>query len=212
MKQKATGIKDTAVQISIGMGVIGVLLAGFITYSMTMPRIEETKIVTEKLQGKQQELNKIRNNENKLPTLQANVEKLEQELDSLEKFFPDEVDLPKLISRITKVARSENIYATTFSPQAPKVQEYYIENSYNITVLGSYHNLGKFFARIANFDLIVNVNNMKLVTSGSVAKEMQDYLNLHDINDSYNNSVKSTKATFKITTYSSLPDASKGAK
>lgn len=212
MKQKATGIKDPTVQISIGLAVVGVLLAGLITYSMTMPRIEETRTTSETLHTRQQELNKIRNNENKLPILQANVEKLESELDSLEKFFPDKVDLPKLISRITKVARNEDVYATTFSPQAPAVQEYYIENSYNITVLGSYHNLGKFFARIANFDLIVNVNDMKLTTSGGVNKEMKDYLDRHSISDSYNNSVKSTKATFKITTYSSLPGADKGDK
>jgi type IV pilus assembly protein PilO len=191
--------------------VAGVLLAGFITYSMTMPRIEETKTVAETLRTKQQELNKIRNNENKLPTLQANVEKLEQELDSLEKFFPDKVDLPRLISRITKVARSEDIFATTFKPKAPVKREYYIENSYEITVLGSYHNLGKFFARIANFDLIVNVNGMKLTTSSGVQKELSEYLKLHDITDPYDNSVKSTKAVFSITTYSSLPDAEKGA-
>jgi len=212
MAQKAIGLKDKAVQISIGIVVVGVLLAGFITYSMTMPRIEEAKSVSATLQTRQQELNKIRNNENKLPTLQANVEKLEQELDSLEKFFPDKVDLPKLISRVTKVAREEHIYATTFTPQSPIKREYYIENSYTISVLGSYHNLGKFFARIANFDLIINVSDMKLTTSSGVAKEIQKYRDEHNVSDSYDNSVKSTKATFKITTYSSLPDSAQGGK
>ncbi|MBN1604667.1 MAG: type 4a pilus biogenesis protein PilO [Chitinispirillaceae bacterium] len=100
-----------------------------------------------------------------LNTLKEDLNRSENTLDSLKSMFPDNKEIPKLIREITGVARASGITATKFNPLADVEREYYIENRYNITVSGTYHNLANFFAFLANFQLIINLSTVSILAN-----------------------------------------------
>jgi type IV pilus assembly protein PilO len=110
-----------------------------------------------------------------LNTLKVELDRSQNTLDSLKSMFPDQKEVPKLIREITGVARASSITTTKFNPLADVEREYYIENKYNITVSGSYHNLANFFAFLANFQLIINLTSVSILSnSETVQPEGED--------------------------------------
>ncbi len=193
---------DRKIQQIILILIIGIAGAGALYWYQIKPATEEIVILTAKKKEKEQELGKIKMMKPQLERLRSSVALLQVELDSLETIFPDSANIPELISNLTKVARDEEVATINFKPLGEVKKEYYTENSYEILLIGGYHNLARFFEKVARFDLIINVDNMVLKTSPTLQKDLQEY-KLYEM-DSYNDEIKSVSAKFRITTYSSL--------
>ncbi len=108
-----------------------------------------------------------------LNMLKEELERAQHTLDSLKAMFPDQKEIPKLIREITGVARASGITTTKFNPLADVEREYYVENRYNITVSGSYHNLANFFAFLANFQLIINLTSVSILANADVIPQQE---------------------------------------
>jgi type IV pilus assembly protein PilO len=120
-------------------------------------------------------------------------------LDSLKSIFPDQKEVPKLIRELTGVARASGITTTKFNPLPDVEKEYYVENRYNIAVIGGYHELAEFFAFLANFPLIINYSSMDISAN-------PEALNLYGGQDSSGLEKPlppSIVSTFEMTTFSS---------
>lgn len=133
-----------------------------------------------------------------LNTLKAELSLAQNTLDSLKSMFPDQKEIPKLIREITGVARASGITATSFNPLKDVEKEYYIENKYNISVSGNYHNLAEFFAFLANFKLIINL------TSVTINSNPQSMKNINtDTDQNLETEPETIVSSFEMTTFSS---------
>jgi len=187
-------LKNRNVQYAlIGVGILGALIYGWVDQIYT-PLSASIVELTEKKEKLEAELVKIN-------TLKPQLEKLRQEsvilnarLDSLRSMFPDEKEIPKLIRQITTVNRRSNITTTRFTPKPDVVQEYYVENKYDVALLGDYHNIGKFFSHLANFQLIINLSGVTITANSAYTRGDPD-ANIER--------VPSALATFEMTTFSS---------
>jgi len=190
----ALDIKDPNVRNAL-IGVAVILGLSYLWFdSFYSPKMEEIKTLTEKKEKVEAELLKIN-------SLKPQLERLRQEsiimaarLDSLKNIFPDQKEVPRLIREITAVNRRSGVITTRFTPMPDVEKEYYVENKYNVSMLGDYHNLGAFFSYLANFQLIVNLDNVTISANPGYGNKSVG---------PYEERPPSVLAAFELTTFSS---------
>lgn len=193
---------DKKVQQITVILLLGFLLSGAIYWFQIKENLVTLESAKTLRDSKQQELNKVQALKPQLEQLRSAVEKLRVELEALEAVFPSSADTPSLISSITKMARDNELIVVNFKPLGEVPQEFYVEHSYEIEILGAYHKLAEFFEALAEFDLIVNVSNLDLKASSVMSKDIADYRALN-LDAKYDDRVNSVMSKFKLSTYSS---------
>jgi type IV pilus assembly protein PilO len=194
---------DIKTQRKIIIIFVGIVITTLIWYLQIKPHTENLKEFRATTASKQEELKKILTLRPQLENMRVEVAKLQQEMDSLEAIFPINPDVPGLIMNITKIVRAQDIAIINFKPSETLQKEYYIENYYEMSVLGSYHNIGAFFAHIANFDLLVNIDKISLKVSPTLTNDLQKFDGYKGKKNS-DELIRSVQVSFRITTYSSL--------
>ena len=128
---------------------------------------------------------KIKNLENRITTLQTQIQnvkrkaadlaKFEKELEEAERTFeatatllPDEKEIPQLLKDISSLGRAAGLDFLTFRPLADIPKDFYAEIPVTIDVRGPYHNMGFFFDQVSKLKRIVTVSNVRM---GSPKKE-----------------------------------------
>jgi type IV pilus assembly protein PilO len=188
---KKPQVRNVLIILAVG------LVLGFLWYQFVYVGINEETIRLENdLKKKQAELNNILILKPQLKTLEKDIAAAGVRLDSLKSMFPDQKEIPKLIREITGVARASNIYTTRFNPQPDVQREYYVENRYDLSVTGGYHQLAQFFSFLANMPLIINLSNVSIHENPSLAQSKKEA-------EEHGIPVTSITASFQMTTFSS---------
>jgi type IV pilus assembly protein PilO len=156
----------------------------------------DTNNLKAELAKKQNELNSIQVLKPQLKKLESDIAAASVRLDSLKSMFPDQKEIPKLIREITGVARASGIYTTRFNPLPDIQREYYVENRYDLSVTGGYHQLAQFFSFLANMPLIINLSNVVISQNPSLEQSKQEA-------EEHGTPITSIMATFQMTTFSS---------
>jgi type IV pilus assembly protein PilO len=189
-------IKDPNVR-NVLIAVAVFLVVGYLWFdSFYTPKMEAIKALAEKKEKVEAELLKINALKPQLERLRQESIIMEAKLDSLKNIFPDRKEVPRLIREITAVNRRSGVVTTRFTPMPDVEREYYIENKYNVMMLGDYHNLGALFSYLANFQLIVNLDNVSINANPSYGVGGKDA-------GIYEDRQPSVLATFELTTFSS---------
>ncbi len=97
-----------------------------------------------------------------LPKFQSDVNKLEQQLDTLRAVLPEEKDVADILRRIQGLATQSNLTIQRFQPGKVVQQAMYAEIPYKLQAEGTYHNLGFFFDRVSKFPRIINVGEISI--------------------------------------------------
>jgi len=189
--------------IVVAIILVGVISAGIIGYTQIFPKFKQLEELKLTAVQKSEELNKILLLRTQLDRMRIEVTKLQHEMDSLEAIFPKDPDVPGLVTNITRIARTERISTTSFKPSGNLAREYYIENYYDMTALGSYHSIGSFLAQIANFELLVNIDRVNIRVSPTLMNDLQNFERTKRPREA-DRLINSIQIAFRLTTYSSL--------
>lgn len=131
-----------------------------------VPNIEEQRKKIEKkeaqLEDLQAEILKGQNLEKKLPELEREIANLEAQLEELKAIIPPVRDDSKLLQQFESIAKRSRLDISQITPQRPRQKEFYDEYPIRMDVSGNYHDLAKFFDRMANLSRIFNVQGVKL--------------------------------------------------
>ncbi len=179
--------------------IIAVVGGGVIAWWITMVYAKQNEILIKdkaNLSGKQKELNSILALKPQLNRIEVEINKAQHRLDSLKSIFPDRKEIPKLIREITGVARASGIFTTKFIPRPDVEKEYYIENRYDLGIIGGFHDLGRFFSFLANMPLIINMSNVSIRTNPSIEESKK-------MSEDHGLPMATIVATFTMTTFSS---------
>jgi type IV pilus assembly protein PilO len=125
--------------------------------------------------------------------LQERLALYERHVGRLEELIPTQEEVAALVDDIGSRARAMNVDLQGLQPQPPEPGEYYTRTSYNMSVVGEYHAVGRFLSEIASLPRIVTPVQLDLQLHGSP----QQYPELQ----------APVLATFQIETYV-LPDRS----
>ena len=143
-----------------------VLLASAAGYSywayFWTPISEKIKIVNQKIEETDRDIQSARATAARLPQLRAQIQDLQEKAEAGEKKLPKSKELPKLIDTLSSLARQYNVTIITFAPGPSATKDYFIELQYGMTVRGTYHSLAKFLTALATQERIFQSRNLTL--------------------------------------------------
>lgn len=163
-------------------------------------------VYAEKITVKQSELEKNRaalyNVQQKAATLdelQKEFEELQLKYKKVELLLPERKEDESFLSQIHAAAQLTNTTVTELTPMGTQAGDFYETNSYSVEIESSYHGLGKFFAKVANFPFIVNVSDLEMKAAAG---------GLAGLAAAKKDPNKLVIATFKMSTYNVRQGAS----
>ena len=109
-----------------------------------------------------QEINRGETAKARAIEFEAELKRLEHQLESLKKILPETEEIADLYSRIQQEGTELGLTITTFRPGPHAPQEYYEEWPINMALSGNYHILAKFFERIGKLYRIINVRDIRI--------------------------------------------------
>lgn len=162
----------------IGIILVGVIIAYAGSNFLFADKVEETR-------KKQEELDKLREDNRKgaivrdnLKSYQKTYDDLQGELQNLKELLPEDVELSRILENIQQQTIEQKLNLKIFTPKDQLKKEFYKEKPINIQVTGLYNNLGRFFQQIATYRRIVSVSDVEI-------KKANPQSNTHDIDASF---------------------------
>lgn len=110
----------------------------------------------------------------------------------VELLLPEMKEDEAFLNQLHAAAQLTNSVVTSVTPLGTVPSEFYETNNYSVEVEASYHGLGKFMAKVANFPFIVNLNDITLKSPAQRLAMIQ----AESIKDE-----KPVVATFRVSTY-----------
>jgi type IV pilus assembly protein PilO len=101
----------------------------------------------------------------------ANLDAFKEQLAEMEETFgallsqlPDETEMPGLLDDISTTGTQSGLEIDKITPRSEQVKEFYIETPIDITVRGSYHEMGNFVSAMAAIPRIVTLHDFSIST------------------------------------------------
>lgn len=138
-----------------------------------------------------------------LAGLRQEYEKLLDRYQSIEQLLPEEEQVPDFLLQLHSASMLSQAQVTEVTPMVAGGEAFYNTSEYNVRFVGTYHELGRFLAAVANFPFITNVSRIQLkglpaeVALGKSATEK------HTAGD-YDS--KTLEANFALSTYYVKPE------
>jgi len=142
----------------------GLVLAGWYVAKMYAldPRQENVSALESRLELLEGQNRRSRALAARRDDLNARMEIQERQLRIFEEFIPDSEEVPELLDAITREAQLTGVDVSRLRPQASEVGEYYTRQTWELSVLGEYHNIGRYLARIASLPRIIKPTGVQI--------------------------------------------------
>jgi type IV pilus assembly protein PilO len=83
-------------------------------------------------------------------------------VDKLEGLIPQAEEVAAVLNQISAAARQTGVSDPEMRPEPDEVGAFYTKESYEIEVVGDYHNIGRFLTRIASLPRIITPVDLEL--------------------------------------------------
>ena len=162
-KFKALGLPAQLVIILVIMAGVG--FVGW-KYTPGIAKLRaDIRVKQEDLDKRNQEIQKGINLEKKLPQLESEIAVLETTLEELKTIIPPVKRDSEIVQKLENLAVRSRLGIVSITPNRPRKKDFYDEYPLAIDVRANYHDLGKFFDRMANLPRIFNVSGVSIRTS-----------------------------------------------
>ena len=94
--------------------------------------------------------------------LEERMALFERHVAELEQLIPSSEEVAMVMDQMDEVARDAGVTVTMTRPQAAVPGPFYAEQSYQIRVLGEYHDVGRFLAGVASLPRIITPSDLQL--------------------------------------------------
>jgi type IV pilus assembly protein PilO len=170
------------------LGLVVAILAGvFAGYYLLSYQEVQNSVVQRRAQAQelQRKLNKVRAVADNLSEFEQEVAALERDLEKALKQLPNRKQFEDLLRDITTVGKKVGVQIKSIERKPEERHDFYAEVPFTLELEGRYHDVGRFFDRVAKLPRIVNIGSLKV----DVASENQEQTLLR---------VKGTASTFRF--------------
>jgi type IV pilus assembly protein PilO len=146
-------------------GVVGVFCAallGLFYWYYWAPTAQEAQLLEAQIQQIQVENQRTREIADQLPQLEAELEVMEANLGTLQSILPEARETDVLLRRLQSAAADTNLDLQRSDYQPPILHDFYAEVPIRLEVVGSFHDLARFFDRVSKFGRIVTVGQVSI--------------------------------------------------
>ena len=111
-----------------------------------------------------------------LAGLRKEYDKLLDRYQSIEQLLPEEEQVPDFLMQLHSASMISQAQIGEVMPQMTSSESFYNTSEFGVKFVGTYHELGRFLAAVANFPFITNVSrlNLKGLASGCRPSESTD--------------------------------------
>jgi len=155
-------IMELPQQQQVMLAVLAVAALGLFWHQLIFPVSAQMDSLDQKRSELTAEVETARAVTARLPQFKADVKELQIQLDELKQILPDEKETAEIVRRVEQLAVDSDLSIRSFTPQATVAYEFYEDWPIRMSLEGSYNNLGLFFQRVANFQRIINVDNIEI--------------------------------------------------
>jgi len=92
--------------------------------------------------------------------LAAEIEAMQQQLDTLKTIVPDEKQIDEFIKAMSDSARASNVSIRSISAETVQPKDYFYEAPFKVAVDGPYYQVVDFFTRLSRLSRIINVADL----------------------------------------------------
>ena len=154
-------------KILLCLGFFVVLVGPFVYFSF-VPKISKINALKKEHASLETRLATAKAKANKLKYYQDKLKDAEMEFKMVMKKLPETKEIPGLLSSISQSGRDAGLEFLLFQPESEQNKDFYAEIPVSIKVTGNYHNVALFFDKVARLSRIVNIDDIKMVsTKGS---------------------------------------------
>lgn len=86
----------------------------------------------------------------------------ERHVSHLEALIPQREEVSALLNDVTLVARRTGVELAVLQPEADEVGSFYTKKSYQLNLIGEYHDLGRYLSAIASLPRIITPVNLEV--------------------------------------------------
>lgn len=156
-------------RILICSGIFLVTIGSFVYFSY-MPKIRTQKILNKEIQALEKKLTIAKKNARDLKKYQNKIKDAESKFKEVMLSLPEKEEIPSLISAISESGQESGLEFLLFQPKGERRKEFYAEIPVSIHVTGNFHNIVRFFEKVARLSRIVNIQDIKISGGQGKAK------------------------------------------
>jgi len=145
-------------------GLLSVVTAGAGWQVLISPLREELATRTERFADIQSQLTAAQGTAKRLQAFEKEVAQMERELRRTTSSLPDEKDPSDVLNVLHEVAVESAIDLSAFAPKEIATKPQYAEWPIELNLDGGYHQIGRFFDRIATMSRLMSVAELHLKT------------------------------------------------
>ncbi len=165
----------TPKKVLILAGIVCVI-AGLYLYLFFLPWQDSMNVAKEELSKLTKELNESRAITRDLQKFKEQVERLNGELKNALTQLPNEKEIPEILKSISSLGKESSLEFTLFRPRPEVPQQFYAQVPIELTVLGSYHNIGIFFDKVSKLPRIINVVDFNMTRANVKGRSENEVL------------------------------------
>lgn len=152
-------------RLLIVLALMALIAVGFY-FGLFVPKQKEYNALVKKSNDLQAEIVQKKSIADNLVQIQQEYERMQQQLQESLKELPNDKEIPELLTSIASLANQNNLDVKKFLPGSEVAKGFYAEVPVSLSLVGRYHEIGKFFYDIGEMSRIVNVGNIKMKREG----------------------------------------------
>jgi type IV pilus assembly protein PilO len=156
-------------RIIICSGIFLVIIGSFVYFSY-MPKIKTQKKLNTEIKKLEDKLIVAKRNARDLKKYQNKIKEAESKFKEVMLSLPEKEEIPSLISAVSASGQESGLEFLLFQPIGERRKEFYAEIPVSIQVTGNFHNVVRFFEKVARLSRIVNIQDIRILGAQSKAK------------------------------------------
>jgi type IV pilus assembly protein PilO len=145
------------------LGVMGLVALAAASYFLLFAPIQERiRVLVQKKNQMTTEVSKARAQVAEIERFRREIVELEKRLVLLQERLPSERETPTLYRALSSAAEQAGLGVSLFQPKEARAKDVVNEIPITLAAEGSYHQLAKFFERVAGLPRVVTINEFKM--------------------------------------------------
>jgi type IV pilus assembly protein PilO len=156
---------DPARQKRIALGVLPLLILGAYWYFLHGDYTQEVDQMQTRLERLETRNAQARQREPESRQLEARLEQFERHIVRLEQLVPRSEEVSQLLNQIHQRAQQVGVEVARFTPGRSDPGPHYNRRVFDMTVVGSYHQIGRFLTEVGSLPRIITPTELRMVTN-----------------------------------------------
>jgi type IV pilus assembly protein PilO len=137
-----------------------ILLVGPFVYFSYLPKHKEIGELSEKLSDLESELLVAKRKAARLKEVEREMAAAEEEFEEAKQALPESEEIPSLLTQISNAGQDAGLEFLLFRPENEVSKGFYAEMPVSMEVIGDYHDVTRFYDKLARLDRIVHVKDV----------------------------------------------------